>query len=69
MRLTTKVKTPSDSFVSQARKAIWDGELCLNAATKELCSDKVNLFKTICVLARTIVQRVEDTWSLTSVAN
>jgi hypothetical protein len=49
--------------VSQARKSFTYGELtksCGVAAGTELCLEKINLFKTISLLAGTVAGRVED---------
>lgn len=51
------------SFVSKARRTINNSELIklsLTAATKEMYSEEINLFKTVNLLARTIAWRVED---------
>lgn len=51
-------KLPSGLFLSQA-KVVTDGELiksCLIGVAKEMCLEKINLFKTISLLVRTVVQ-------------
>lgn len=60
---STQSEFPSGSFVSQVRKSFTNGELtrlCWIAAGTELCLEKINLFKTISLLAWTVARRVED---------
>lgn len=57
------VSFSSVSLVSQTRKSFANGDLSksyLTVAAREMCLEKINLFKTISLLVRTIARIVED---------
>lgn len=51
------------ALLARQGKPFTNGELiklCLIAAAEAMCPKKINLFRTISLLVRTVVQRVED---------
>ena len=64
MRLQPKLSFQVAHLLAKQAKPFVDDvlvKLCLTAEAKETCPQKINLFKIISLLMRTVAQKVENT--------